>query len=68
MRRNPRSLFIGLAVGVAVVATACSKEEAPAKPAAAFAVSVARVQARDIPRSVLVSGPVAAREEMQLGV
>lgn len=69
MRRNPRSLFIGLALGVALIATACSKkEEEAAKPIAAFAVSVARVQAQDIPRSVLVSGPVSAWEEMQLGV
>ena len=69
MRPASRSLFIGLALGVAVIATACSKkEEATAKPVAAFAVSVARVQARDIPRSVLVSGPVSAWEEMQLGV
>ncbi len=68
MRRNQRSLFIGLALGVAVIATACSKKEEAAKPVAAFAVSVARAQARDIPRSVLVSGPVSAWEEMQLGV
>ena len=69
MRPASRSLFIGLALGVAVIAAACSKkEEATAKPVAAFAVSVARVQARDIPRSVLVSGPVSAWEEMQLGV
>ena len=41
--------------------------EETAKPVAAFAVSVVRVQAQDIPRSVLVSGPVSAWEEMQLG-
>ncbi|GHC03642.1 efflux RND transporter periplasmic adaptor subunit [Thermomonas carbonis] len=69
MRRIARPLVLGLALGVAVIATACSKkEEATAKPVAAFAVSVARVQAQDIPRSVLVSGPVSAWEEMQLGV
>lgn len=69
MRRIARPLFLGLALGVAIVATACSKkEEEAAKPVSAFAVSVARVQAQDIPRSVLVSGPVSAREEMQLGV
>lgn len=69
MRRTPRFLLIGIALGVAVIASACSKkEEETAKPVAAFAVSVARVQARDIPRSVLVSGPVSAWEEMQLGV
>ena len=68
MRRNSRSLFIGLALGVAVITTACSKKEEEAKPVAAFAVNVVRVQARDIPRSVLVSGPVSAWEEMQLGV
>ena len=69
MRRIARPLFLGLAIGVALLATACSKkEEEAAKPVAAFAVSVARVQARDIPRSVLVSGPVSAWEEMQLGV
>ena len=69
MRRNPRTFLLGISLCVAVVATACSKqEEATAKPVAAFAVSVARVQAQDIPRSVLVSGPVSAWEEMQLGV
>lgn len=69
MRRIARPLFLGLALGVAIVATACSKkEEDAAKPVSAFAVSVARVQAQDIPRSVLVSGPVSAWEEMQLGV
>lgn len=69
MRRIARPLFLGLALGVAIVATACSKkEEEAAKPVSAFAVSVARVQAQDIPRSVLVSGPVSAWEEMQLGV
>ena len=69
MRRIARPLFLGLALGVAAIATACSKkEDAAAKPVAAFAVSVARVQAQDIPRSVLVSGPVSAWEEMQLGV
>ncbi|HSD15810.1 MAG TPA: efflux RND transporter periplasmic adaptor subunit [Thermomonas sp.] len=68
MRRIARPLFLGLVLGVAIVATACSQKEQAAKPVAAFAVSVARVQARDIPRSVLVSGPVSAWEEMQLGV
>ena len=71
MRRNPRILFLGLGLCVAVFASACSKQEAEATAApatAAMAVSVARVQARDIPRSVLVSGPVSAWEEMQLGV
>ena len=68
MRRTAPSLLLGLALGVAVIASACSKQEEAAKPMSAFAVSVARVQARDIPRSVLVSGPVSAWEEMQLGV
>ena len=71
MRRNTRTLFLGLGLCGAVFASACSKQEADATatPAtAAMAVSVARVQARDIPRSVLVSGPVSAWEEMQLGV
>lgn len=68
MRRTPRSVLTGLALGVAIVASACNKQEEAAKPVAAFAVSVARVQARDIPRSVVVSGPVSAWEEMQLGV
>ena len=69
MRRTTRNFSLGLALCVATIATACSKQdEEAAKPVAAFAVSVVRVQARDIPRSVLVSGPVSAWEEMQLGV
>lgn len=70
MRRNPRTLFLGLGLGVAVFACACSKQEADttAPTTATMAVSVARVQARDIPRSLLVSGPVSAWEDMQLGV
>jgi RND family efflux transporter MFP subunit len=67
MRRTARPVLLALALGVALTTTACSKKE-EAKPVAAFAVSVARVQAQDIPRSVLVSGPVSAWEEMQLGV
>jgi RND family efflux transporter MFP subunit len=68
MRRTNRLLLPSLALCVAAFATACSKPDEAAKPVAAFAVSVARVQTRDIPRSVLVSGPVSAWEEMQLGV
>src|SRR5690606_12104300 len=43
-------------------------EETASAPAASLAVSVARVQPREIRRSVLASGPVSAWEEMQLGV
>lgn len=55
---------------VAAAGTACSKKEVTtdAAPTGAMAVTVVRAKTQQIQRSVLVSGPVAAWEEMQLGV
>ncbi|AXK73222.1 efflux RND transporter periplasmic adaptor subunit [Lysobacter sp. TY2-98] len=49
---------------------ACSKKDdaKPADAAPAMAVTVVPARAQEIPREIRVSGPVAAREEMQLGV
>ncbi|KGM53156.1 RND transporter [Lysobacter daejeonensis GH1-9] len=61
-------LIAALALGLA----ACQKDgepaEAKARGASAQTVTVANPQSRSLPRSITVSGPVAAVEEMQLGV
>ncbi|MHB8911156.1 MAG: efflux RND transporter periplasmic adaptor subunit [Lysobacter sp.] len=67
-------LLLIFQVCVLAVVAGCdqpSTESAPEDPAAgvsAMAVSVARVLPQEIERTVLVSGPVSAWEEMQLGV
>jgi RND family efflux transporter MFP subunit len=50
--------------------TACgaAEEEKPAENASALAVALTAAQTMPLARSVLVSGPVSAFEEMQLGV
>lgn len=71
MRRIARPLGLSLALGLILSAAACGKQEQDAAqptPSNALAVSVAPAQARDIARNVLVSGPVSAWEDMQLGV
>jgi RND family efflux transporter MFP subunit len=59
-------------IGFAVLALAgCGKQDTPAKPAEAspaMAVTVVSARMQEIAREIRVSGPVAAREEMQLGV
>lgn len=67
MRRHATAF---LSLGLLLAATACGNQDSAetSKPAAAMAVSVVRVQPQEIRRSVLVSGPVSAWEEMQLGV
>lgn len=59
-----------LIVTLVVATAACSKDEKTADvvPTGAMAVTVVPATSRQIQRSVLVSGPVAAWEEMQLGV
>lgn len=61
---------LALSLSVAAVSTACSKQDtaANAAPTGAMAVTVVRAKIQPLQRSVLVSGPVAAWEEMQLGV
>lgn len=61
------------AIAVAcLLLAACAKKPVDAGPAAArasaLAVTVVPARMREVERSIAVSGPVAAREEMQLGV
>lgn len=59
-----------LLITLSLALTACGKKPADdsAAPAASLAVSLTKVQARQIERTVIASGPVSAWEEMQLGV
>jgi RND family efflux transporter MFP subunit len=69
-KRRPRA-SLALPFVLAFALAACGKKEAPAQPAeasAAMAVTVVHARMQEIPREIRVSGPVAAREEMQLGV
>ena len=68
MRRQLPALALTLMLAVAIAA--CSKDEKVADdtPTGAMAVTVVPATSRQIQRSVQVSGPVAAWEEMQLGV
>lgn len=61
---------IALTLMLVVATAACSKDEKAATdtPTGAMAVTVIPATSQQIRRSVLVSGPVAAWEEMQLGV
>jgi len=52
-----------------VALTACGKkDDTAADGASSLAVTLVRAEQRPIQRSIVVSGPVAAHEEMQLGV
>jgi RND family efflux transporter MFP subunit len=69
MRRIAHPLGLSLALGLILAGTACGKKpEDTAAGTSALAVSVATAQTQDIARSLLVSGPVSAWEDMQLGV
>ena len=61
---------LALTLMLAATTVACSKDEKPADdtPTGAMAVTVVPATSQQIQRNVLVSGPVAAWEEMQLGV
>jgi RND family efflux transporter MFP subunit len=63
----PRFLAFALTLVAALSLAACGKDEAPAPPTS-LAVSLVPVSEAVIERSVVVSGPVTAWEEMQLGV
>ncbi|RNF83665.1 efflux RND transporter periplasmic adaptor subunit [Montanilutibacter psychrotolerans] len=68
LSRSPRLAALAL---VTLMLVGCGGEDqatAASAPAATLAVGMVPVQAREIERSVTVSGPVAAWEEMQLGV
>jgi len=68
MRLPSRLLLPGLALGAALFTAACHKQSTAPTAASAQAVSVTAVQMRPIQRRVVAAGPVAAWEEMQLGV
>ena len=64
-----RPSYAALALILSVAATACSKDKnADAAPTGAMAVTVVQARHQPLRRSVLVSGPVSAWEDMQLGV
>ena len=66
IRTLPRYSFLL----IAVLLSACGKEaDTQAQPqASAMAVTLATARMQSMPRTVVVSGPVSAFEEMQLGV
>src|SRR5687768_14043463 len=58
-------------LGMCLCLSVCGGEEkrhSPAVPASALAVSLGEATLQPLQRSIVVSGPVAAYEEMQLGV
>lgn len=65
--RPPRWLLVFLVCSL-LAACGGDKEESKASDASALAVSLAQARPQPLARSVLVSGPVSAFEEMQLGV
>ena len=71
---SPRAHLLLAGLLIATLATgACQREEAAQDPAAAraassLAVTVSAPRLREMARTITVSGPVAAVEEMQLGV
>lgn len=70
MRRHPVA-NLSLALLLASTAACSGQQEAASAQAgagSAMAVTLAQVQAQALQRNVLVSGPVSAWEEMQLGV
>ena len=68
--RSPLLRFSLLMLSLAVLTACGGKDDAEADAAttSALPVSVAAAQTQVMPRTVLVSGPVSAFEEMQLGV
>ena len=69
--RAAQLLLVG-ALAAAVLATGCNKPEAEDPKAAAAAqglpVTLVPADTREVERTIVVSGPVSAWEEMQLGV
>jgi len=68
MRVSARLVVSGLALCLALLTTACHKQDRSEQAPSAQAVSVVPAQLQTLSRSVPASGPVAAWEEMQLGV
>ena len=68
MRPSSRLLLPGFALSVALLSSACHPRDNAGAAPSAQAVSVAPVQMQAMQRSVPAAGPVAAWEDMQLGV
>ncbi|HQY49844.1 MAG TPA: efflux RND transporter periplasmic adaptor subunit [Thermomonas sp.] len=68
MRVSARLVVSGLALCLALLTAACHTQDRSAQAASAQAVSVVPAQMQTLSRSVPASGPVAAWEDMQLGV
>ncbi|MGY3266389.1 efflux RND transporter periplasmic adaptor subunit [Lysobacter sp. HA35] len=69
--RNRTLRFIPMLAVVVLALAGCGKKDDATKAPAetpAMAVTVVPARQQEIPREIRVSGPVAAREEMQLGV
>ncbi|WP_133501313.1 efflux RND transporter periplasmic adaptor subunit [Cognatilysobacter terrigena] len=67
---RPTTLRCCALLVAAVALAACGKKDdaKPAEASPAMAVTTVPARLQEIPREIRVSGPVAAREEMQLGV
>ncbi|UHQ21435.1 efflux RND transporter periplasmic adaptor subunit [Lysobacter sp. 5GHs7-4] len=66
--RPPRWLLVFLVCSLLAACGGTKEEEGKANDASAMAVSLVAARPQPLARSVLVSGPVSAFEEMQLGV
>lgn len=68
MRVPARLVVSGLGLCLTLLTAACHKQDSGVQVASAQAVSVVPAQMQTLSRSVPASGPVAAWEDMQLGV
>ena len=68
MRVSARLVVSGLGLCLTLLTAACHKQDSGVQVASAQAVSVVPAQMQTLSRSVPASGPVAAWEDMQLGV
>jgi RND family efflux transporter MFP subunit len=68
MRVSARLVVSGLGLCLTLLTAACHKQDSGVQAASAQAVSVVPAQMQTLSRSVPASGPVAAWEDMQLGV
>ena len=65
---RPRLLLSALCLCSSLLLAGCGRDAGPPAPVTSLAVSLTPVLEQELPRNVLVSGPVTAWEEMQLGV
>ena len=68
MRVPARLVVSGLGLCLTLLTAACHKQDNGVQATSAQAVSVVPAQMQTLSRSVPASGPVAAWEDMQLGV